>query len=195
MKSGKSTKNEGVIVPRVAITIFFEKFDTLLSINDYSRKLTFNIDEIWISFKESNRGLKVINRNNKDLIVKEGSESMHFTAIVCISVDGRFIPVKNLSPYKIEKILLLSEHDLERTDCVYSPSGWMNQEQLLVWAMNVYLLRVNKIRYNDRNQRGILILDGHSLKYLLEFVLLLKSKIFTLLFFLLVVFAAYNRWI
>lgn len=78
---------------------FFDQFDYLPSIHHYCGKLTFNMDETWISFIESNKGLKVIGRNNKDLIVKEGTESKHFTSIVCISADRRFIPVRYLFPY------------------------------------------------------------------------------------------------
>lgn len=175
-KMGVSTKKEGILVPRSIVLNFFQKFDNLILAHHYDRKLIFNMDESWVCYNESNKGLKVVGRSDSDLIIKEGVESKHFTAVVCISANGRFVPVRYLSPYQTENISMLKEHDLERIDCVYSPSGWMNQDQLFQWSKNVFLPYVNGIRYNDKNQRGILILDGHSSRYSLEFIYLLKSE-------------------
>lgn len=103
-------------------------------------------------------------------------ETKHFTSVVCISSDGRFVTLRYLSPYQTENLTKLKEHDLELIDCVYSFSEWMNQDQLVQWSKNVFLPNVNKVRNNDKNRPGQLVQDGHSTTYSLVFINTLKLE-------------------
>lgn len=170
LKYATSTKKEGVLVSRNTIKTYLTKLHKLCTINGYQPRNIFNMDELWVDSSDIRSQTKVVGNVEESSIQMEGTEGKHFTVIGCICLDGSYIKPRYLCPYSTYNLIKIDKYDITDIDAVECLSGWMNEDQLMMWMENIFIPEVNKKRDAANGERVLLLLDAHPSRYSLEFI-------------------------
>ena len=130
----------------------------------------------------ANREFKVLRDNDCLPITIEEEKMPHLTACVCFNATGYVIKPMIIVP-NLSKPKSLSEF---QNECVFTTSatGWMTKPLFLAFVIH-FISEIMKYRLQLpeklKEQKVMLIVDGHSSRYTPEALILLKNSILTCL--------------
>ena len=148
----------------VVIDKYFDLLEEVLKSNYLTKKphLIFNADETGMPLQHR-PGKRVAVRGQKHVHVVNSGKKEQVTVLACASASGYVLPPmivykrKNLTPQ-------LRAEEVDGTAYGLSPSGWMDGELFHEW------FQLHFLQYAPAVRPLLLLLDGHSSHYRLEFI-------------------------
>ena len=139
--------------------------------------LLFGMDETMINSKF--KGKVLISDDNDERVIRKMFKIPHITAVCCHTANGVKLPPMFILPDIHNLPEELYEFDESgRAWFVSSPSGWMCRDLFLVWTLhfiNWLSLYRQTLPATIRNNRALIILDGHSSRECPIALLLLRN--------------------
>lgn len=148
----------------VIIDKYFDLLEEVLTTNNLTGKphLIFNADETGLPLQHR-PGKRVVIRGQKQVNVINSGNKSHISVLACVSASGFALPPmvifqrKTLTPQ-------LTMQEVPGTIYGLSSSGWMDRELFRDWFHRHFL------QYVPASRPLLLIFDGHSSHYDLEFI-------------------------
>ena len=143
---------------RETMTKLYTNLKILCQYGQYPDSLVFNMDETWVSIEQKQPKGCVVHMADTPPISFQPTEGKRVTLIACISNNAIDVPpVYILQTYLtddgIERI-----HGLHGIKTFYQRSGFMTNEIMLNWLVQVLIPHVNTRR--SRNQHALLICNA-----------------------------------
>ena len=140
-------------------------------------ELLFGMDETMINSKF--KGKVLIPDDNNDRIIRKMFKIPHITAVCCHTANGVKLPPMFILP-DIQRLPneLLEFDESGRAWFASSPSGWMCRDIFFLWTIhfiNWLSLYRQTLPATIRDQRALIILDGHSSRECPIALLLLRN--------------------
>jgi hypothetical protein len=158
---------------------FFQKHSHVLN---QSPLLIFNADETIV---KSNKSFKVLAPNEVTPVSPLLPQLPHYSAMICVSASGFKMKPMFICPHfkNIPNDLIQFQ---EEALFISNRSGWMTKRIFLIWVhFFIYNLSIYKqtLPPELRNERFLLLLDGHSSRSTFEAIYLLERSCVDVLIF------------
>lgn len=149
---------------RIVIDKYFDLLEDVLETNNLTRKphRIFNADETGMPLQHR-PGRRVAVRGQKHVHVVNSGKKEQVTVLACASASGYVLPP--MIVYKRKNLIpQLTVEEVDGTIYGLSSSGWMDGELFQEWFHSHFL------QYAPATRPLLLLLDGHSSHYRLEFI-------------------------